>query len=408
MNTPSSSPRRTARVFSVLLTVLLVGLVFLLGVWVGGHPRQTGLDRLPDAVANRLVDEDRTALPTQVLAILRRDYYKPIDEKVANRIEDLSVETLVKELGDPYTEYLDPREYLAFQDQRAGTYVGVGIEWNPVGKTAEIVRVVPGGPAAKVGLKPKDRIVAVDGKPVEAPKFTTMQTIKGEAGTDVKLRIARAKDPERDYVITRAEIRERVVDGRIENIGDRRIGYVRLDRFTTGSGKAFSSEVRRLINENKATGLVFDLRSDPGGLVDEAIDVASVFLPKNAPIARTTERRGEGDTLTARGGAISPNVPVVILVDQNSASASEIVAGALRDAGRARLVGTRTFGKALIQTSRSLANGGAIKFTTASYLTPKGFDLGVKGLPPDVEITDDPATEPDEALQKALSEVAAR
>ena len=101
-------------------------------------------------------------------------------------------------------------------------------------------------------------------------------------------------------------------------------------------------------------------------------------------------------------------VPVVLLVDQNSGRASEIVAGALRDAGRARLVGTRKFGKALIQTSRSLANGGAIKFTTASYLTPKGFDLGVKGLPPDVEITDDPATEPDEALQKALSEVAAR
>jgi carboxyl-terminal processing protease len=376
---------------------------------VGGHPRQTGLDRLPEAVVDRFVDEDRTALPTQVLAILERDYYKPIDRTVANRVEDLSVETLVKELGDPYTEYLNPEEFAKFQDQRAGVYAGIGITWQPQNDTATVVTVQAGGPAAKAGLRPQDVVVAVDGTAVVASdNFAAMDTVKGDEGTPVTLRIARARVAEKNYTMTRAEIRERVVTSRVETIGGTAVGYVRLDRFTTDSGKAFSAEVRRLVTDKKVAGLVIDLRHDPGGLVSEAVNVASVFLPKDALIATQRARSGETERLSAKGGAITPTVPVVLLVDQASASASEIVAGALKDAGRAKLVGTRTFGKALIQTTRPLANGGAIKFTTASYLTPTGFDLGAKGLTPDVMATDDPKTPADEALQKALQQVTAR
>lgn len=388
----------------VLLTVLLVAIVFVAGVWVGGHPRQTGVDRLPSGVRDRLVDEDRTALATQVLAILKDGYYKPIPPDIETRIENTSVAALVKELGDPYTEYLDPDQYAQFRDNRAGRYVGVGVEWHPQGDSALINGVFPGGPAAKAGIRKADRITAVDGKKVTSKDgFAAMQTVKGEEGTDVTLRVARTGVAPRDYTMTRAEIRRPVVESRIERRGEDTVGYVRLDQFTQDSAKGLKDAVARFDTEN-VDGIVFDLRGDGGGLVDEAVGVASAFLPKDATIATTRGRRDPKETLTARGGAIDPSIPLVVLVDRDSASASEIVAGALRDSGRAKLVGTRTFGKALIQSTRSLANGGAIKYTVASYLTPKGFDLGTRGLPPDVPARDNPATPADEALARAIAE----
>jgi carboxyl-terminal processing protease len=396
------------RFASVVLTVLLVVLIFVVGVWVGGHPRQTGLDRLPSGLRDRLVDEDRIAIATQVLAILKDSYYKPLAPEVVKRVENLSVTKLVAELGDPYTEYLDPDHYKQFKDDRAGKYVGVGIEWHPRGDQALILRVFPDGPAAKAGIRAADRVTAVGGKKVtRSDGFAAMQTVKGQEGTRVTLRIGRADVPARDYAMTRAEIRRPVVESRVETAGKRRVGYVRLDQFTEGSAKSFAGAVRRLVDSG-VDGLVFDLRGDGGGLVDEAVGVASVFLPKEAPIATTKGRGGPKDTLKARGGAIEPKIPLVVLVDRNSASASEIVAGALRDDDRARLVGTRTFGKALIQSTRPLANGGALKFTVASYLTPHGFDLGAKGLPPDVSVVDDPQTPVDEAIRRAVDEVGTR
>jgi len=318
------------------------------------------------------------------------------------------VTKLVTELGDPYTEYLDPDHYNQFKDDRAGKYVGVGIEWHPRGDQALILRVFPDGPAAKAGIRAADRVTAVDGKKVtQSDGFAAMQTVKGQEGTRVTLRIGRADGAARDYAMTRAEIRRPVVESRVETSGKRRVGYARLDQFTDGSAKSFASAVRRLV-DGGVDGLVFDLRGDGGGLVDEAVGVASVFLPKDALIATTKGRSGPKDTLKARGGAIEPKIPLVVLVDRNSASASEIVAGALRDDDRARLVGTRTFGKALIQSTRPLANGGALKFTVASYLTPDGFDLGAKGLPPDVSVVDNPQTSVDEALRRAVDEVATR
>ena len=404
----SRNKKRVLRFASVALTVLLVLLIFVVGVWVGGHPRQTGLDQLPSGVRDRLVDEDRTAISTQVLGILEDSYYKPLSPAVIKRVENKSVDAMVAGLGDPYTEYLDPDQFNQFKDDRAGKYVGVGIEWHPQADQALILRVFPEGPAAKAGIRAADRVVAVDGKKVaRADGFAAMQTVKGVEGTDVTLRIARTGAAQRDYVVKRAEIRRPVVESRIETSGNKRVGYIRLDQFTDGSAKAFSTTVRRLVDD-KVDGLVFDLRGDGGGLVDEAIGVASVFLPKNATIATTRGRSGPSDTLKARGGAIESNVPLVVLVDQNSASASEIVAGALHDDGRAKLVGTHTFGKALIQSTRQLANGGALKFTVASYLTPDGFDLGARGLPPDVSAVDNPTTPTDEALQKAVAEVATR
>jgi carboxyl-terminal processing protease len=405
VNEPDNTRGTSLRWVSALLTVLLVGLVFVVGVWVGGHPRQVGLDRLPSAVRDRLVDTDRTALATQVLGILKEDYYKPIDTKAVTDIENTSVAALVAKLGDPYTEYLDPEHYKVFTANRAGKYGGVGVEWRPDGDTAVIGRVFPEGPAAKAGIRIEDRIVAVDGNKVaKADSYAAMSGVKGDEGTKVTLRIARTGTAERDYPLIREEIRRPVVDSRVETVGKKRVGYVHLDQFTDGSAKAVRSAVRRF-SEEKVSGIVFDLRGDGGGLVDEAVNIMSVFVPDKTLIATTKGRNGPREELKATGDPVDTAIPLVVLVDQNSASASEIVAGALRDAGRAKLVGTRTFGKALIQSTRTLANGGAIKFTIASYLTPKGFDLGSRGLPPDIEVADDPKTKPDEALARALQQV---
>ena len=406
VNEPRTSGRR-ARILNVLATFALVFLVFLIGVWVGGHPRQTGVDRLPTALRDRLIDEDRTALATQVLAILKADYYKPIDTKISD-LEDASVGALVKEVGDPYTEYLDPDSFKDFKANREGKFGGVGVEWHPEGDDAVIVAVVPGAPAADAGILAKDRVVAVDGTAVTAKdRFAAMENVRGDEGTKVTLRIARTGAAEKDYTMTREEIRRKVTESRVETVAGEKIGYVALEQFTEGSARAFRNEVRRL-TEQKVTGVVFDLRGDGGGLVNEATGVAGAFLADDTTVATTRGRSGPRDTLKTDGQPVNTQLPLVVLVDQNSASASEIVAGALRDAERARLVGTRTFGKALIQSTRSLANGGAIKFTIASYLTPRGFDLSTKGLPPDIEVADDPKTpDVDEALQRALTEAAA-
>lgn len=392
-----------------MLSFALVALVFFVGVWIGGHPRQTGIDRLTPSVRDLLLASDRTAVGTQVLSILEDDYYKPIDAATVRKLQDASAAALVKELGDPYTQYLNPEDYRTFLADRSGTYVGVGVEWRPDGDVGRIMRVVPGGPAAKAGLRAEDGIVAVDGTAVSAKdRFAAMETVKGAKGTKVTLRIVRGKQAPKDYAMTRAEIRERVVDSRVETVKGRRLGYVRLERFTEGSAKALEGRLDDL-EEQKVEGFVFDLRGDPGGLVDEARAVAGLFLPEGSQVVRTRSRDGDTETLLTRGTpTIGLKVPLVVLVDGGSASASEIVAGALRDGGRAKLVGTRTFGKALIQTTRVLPDGSALKYTTASYLTPKGFDLGTRGLTPDVVIEGDATTPADEVLQRGLAAVTGR
>ncbi len=401
----SRTPRILRRIGTSAVAALLVLAVFVMGVWVGGHPRESGLDRAPSAIRDRLLADDRTAAANQVLSILASDFYRELPPEKLAAMEDASVQALVAAVEDPYTEYLTQEDFAKYLDSRSGTYVGVGIQWRPENKRATVLRVNEGGPAATAGVKPKDVILAVDGKPVnEATRFAAMDTVKGEPHTDVVLRIRRANTADRDYRMTRAEIREQVVDARIENVDGKRVGVVRLSRFTTGSAKDFRDEVTSFADASVA-GIVVDLRGNPGGLVNEAQDVVGAFVPKGTTVATTTHRNGPQETLTTGDApVVDDEVRVVVVTNTHSASASEIVAGALRDVRGSRLVGTHTFGKALIQTTRRLSNGGALKFTTASYLTPKGFDLGRNGLQPDVKVQDDPDTPADEQIDRALRE----
>ena len=393
------SPRRLLIALAAAAAALAV---FLGGVVVGGHPEATGLTQLREPLRGLLLGDSGETLPAQVLEALQERYYEDVD---LERLERASVKQIIAALDDPYTAYLTPEELRALRDRNDGAYFGVGLQVAQRDRAIVVTRVFDDSPAARAGIGVGDRLVAVDGRSTAGrPLEAVVSEIRGPDGTTVTIGVDPAGgDGRRDVTLERARIRAPAVDGRVERLGGRRIGYVRLSQFTRGASAAVRAEVGRLGGED-VEALVLDLRGDPGGLVSEAVGVAGVFLPDGTPVVTTEGRNSPERTFRTQGDPAAPELPLVVLVDRGSASASEIVAGALRDADRARLVGDRTFGKALVQSTEILRDGGALKLTTARYLTPDGFDLSDRGLPPDVRALDDPDTEPDEALRRALRE----
>ena len=394
-------PRRLLLVAGAVLALLAV---FVAGVVVGGHPQATGLTRLSEPLRGLVLGDSGQDLSAQVLDVLERSYYEPID---VEELEQTSVEALIEALDDPYTVYLDPEELEALRQRNDGAYYGVGLQVAQRGNQLVVTRVFEGGPAADAGIRAGDRLVSVAGRPTGGQTLEqVVSRIRGPEGTEVVLGIAARGGARRELELTRERIKVPAVDSRLETTGDVKVGYVRLSQFTRGAAGALRAAVEG-VREKGAQALVLDLRGDPGGLVDEAVGVAGAFLPDGAPVVVTEGLHSPRRTFRTDGAPVAGDLPLIVLVDRGSASASEIVAGALRDAGRGRLVGERTFGKALVQSTRLLRDGGALKVTTARYLTPDGFDLATRGLPPSVKVVDDPETQPDEALRRALGLAAA-
>ena len=392
------------RVLVVVGTVLTVLVVFVAGVIVGGHPEDTGLTRLSDPIRGIVLGESGEDLPSQVLDVLRRDYYEPID---AEKLQRASADAVVEALGDPYTDYLDPDELAALRERNDGAYFGVGLQVAQRGTAVVVTGIFPGGPASRTGVRVGDRITSVDGEDVAGDSLQeVVGAIRGPEGTPVRVGVATGDGPERVFDLERARIRVPAVTSRIETVAGEEVGYMKLSQFTRGATDALRDAVEDLRGKG-ATALVLDLRGDPGGLVTEAVGVSGVFLPDGTDVVVTEGLNSPRREFRTDGDPAAGDLPLVVLVDRGSASASEIVSGALRDADRATLVGERTFGKALVQSTIPLRDGGALKLTTARYLTPSGFDLALRGLPPDVKVVDDPATPRDEALRRGLALAAA-
>ena len=387
-----------------VVAVMIVVAVFVAGVIVGGNPVASGLTRLPDPLRGALIGEAEGNLTSQVLRILDDNYYREIDE---DELDVASVDRIIADLDDPFTDYLTPEEYRRLQDRNDGRYTGVGVQVSLADGRIQITRVFDGGPAADAGLRAGDRVVAVDGRPVDpATVDADVERIRGPEGTPVTLRIARDGEPPFDVELTRARIAIELTESELRRVGGTPIAHVHLRQFARGAGDAVREDVEGLV-EQGAEGVVLDLRGNPGGLVSETVEVAEVFLPSGSTVVTTEGRTVEERTLETEDAPVSDALPLIVLVDAGSASASEIVAGALRDDRRARLVGHRTFGKALVQGTRELRDGGALKLTIARYRTPSGQDINEKGLVPGVRVVDDPATpRRDEALQRALAEAA--
>jgi carboxyl-terminal processing protease len=394
----------TRRILSVVAAVLAVLAVFVGGVVVGGHAEATGLTRLSDPLRSILLGDSGEDLPSQVLEVLEDDYYEAVD---ATALERSSVQGIIDALGDPYTDYLDPDELEALRQRNEGAYYGVGLQVAQRGDAIVITRVFEDSPAAEAGIRAGERVVSVNGAPVAGRMLdSAVSRIRGPKGSTVRLGIAPPGGPAREVELERERIRIPAVTSRVETAGGEMVGYLRLAQFTKGSAEALADAVDAL-REKGATSLVLDLRYDPGGLVNEAVGVAGVFLPDDTEVVVTQGLHSPRRVFRTDGDPAAGDLPLVVLVNRGSASASEIVAGALRDADRAELVGERTFGKALVQSTRPLRDGGALKLTTARYLTPDGFELAERGLPPDVRVVDDPATARDEALRRGLALAAA-
>ncbi len=396
------SPRRVVSIVAAVLGVLVV---FVAGVMVGGHAQALGLTQLKDPLRGLLLGDSGEQLSKQVLEVLEDRYYVAID---SSALERASAQGIVDSLEDPYTDYLDPDELDALrQEQESLGYSGVGLQVAEKDSAIVVTSVYRDSPAGRAEILVGDRLVSVEGRPTKGRDLgAVVETIRGPEGTPVRIGVTTGSGPPRDLSLVRARIRVPSVASRVETVNGERIGYVRLVRFTRGSGRAVRDAVTRL-RAKKVGGLVLDLRGDGGGLVTEAIGVAGVFLAKGATVVVTQGLHSPRRVFRTDSDPVAEELPLTVLVDRDSASASEIVAGALRDSVRARLIGERTFGKALVQNVVPLRDGGALKLTTARYLTPAGFNLAERGLPPDVKIADDPATPKDEVLQRGLALAAA-
>jgi carboxyl-terminal processing protease len=393
----ASGPRR-AIIASFGVLALLVGL------WFGGHPSW-----LPAPLRSVFVQQNTNdQILNDVLGLLQHDYYRKLNR---SQLVNTGLAAAVASLNDPYSHYFNPTDYHSFQNQSNPHLTGVGIDVQTVPKGLMVVDAFAGSPAAKAGLARGDLITAV-GSTSLARRSSTFSAglIKGRPGTRVTLTILRGRH-KRTVSLVRANISVPVASGRILTYHRARLGYVELTSFTEGSGAQLRAQVNKVLHQG-AKGLILDLRENGGGLLQEAVNVASIFIP-DGTIVSTAGRSQPRQVYLARGGAISTKIPLVVLVDGGTASSAEIVTGALQDRGRAKVVGTRTYGKGVFQEIQPLPNGGALDFTVGEYFTPNGRNLGGggvrrgAGIIPTVHASTSPRAHTDTALTVAERTLAA-
>ncbi len=296
-----------------------------------------------------------------------------------------AIREMLKKLGDPYTRFMNPEEFKNMQIDTSGELTGVGIQLAEDEETKKLMVIAPieDTPAFKAGILARDIIVKIDGKSTEGMSVNdAVKLIRGEQGTSVTLTIQRG-DKQVDYPLNRARIEIHPVRYSLKNTSTGNIGYIRLNQFSAISAQEMRDAINKL-EDQKVIGYVLDLRSNPGGLLYSSIDIARMWL-KEGTIVSTVDRKGETDRQVANNSRITDK-PLVVLVDGGSASASEILSGALQDNKRAALVGTQTFGKGLVQSVRGLGDGSGMAVTIAKYLTPSGRDINKSGIHPDVVI----------------------
>ncbi len=299
-----------------------------------------------------------------------------------------AIKEMVAKLGDRYTDFYDPKEYQELNNDISGTLSGVGLQLaeNEKTKLPTVVAPIQGTPAFKAGILPDDAIIKINNQPTQGMNINNaVKLIQGKAGTTVKLTIQRNHQVQ-NYQLTRANIPLHPVTYHTEINKTGKIGYISLPEFTETAPNEMGQAINTLEKQN-VQGYVLDLRSDPGGLLNSSLKIASMWLKKDA-IVSLVNRDQVKESYNATGHPLT-NKPLVVLVDKGSASASEILAGALQDDKRATLVGTRTFGKGLVQAVEPLQDGSALKLTIAKYYTPLGRDINHVGIAPDttVELT---------------------
>jgi carboxyl-terminal processing protease len=404
-------------VLAVMLPILLV-----VGIWLGGHPED-----LPKfARGSTFEANQQTQVVDEALARISSDYYRPIPK---SQLANTSIAGAVASLNDRFSHYLTPKEFHEFDSPPS--FTGIGVVVAPEHRGLLIARVFDSSPAMRAGLKAGEVIVAVNGRSLvglSADAATSL--IKGPPGTEVVLGVRRpasvsnpahpvgrqaARRPIHGAThtvhVTRAVISEPVVASEAHIVHGVKLGVVALATFSPESHVEVAAAVEKVLREG-ARGIVFDLRANGGGLVEEARLIASLFIARGT-IVSTRGRTQPSETITATGHPLAPTIPMVVLVDHNTASSSEIVTAALQDHRRATVVGTHTFGKGVFQEEEPLSNGGALDITVGEYFTPDGRNLGgggVKqgaGITPEVPLPNNVVDTP-QGLNMALNTLAAK
>ncbi len=362
------------------ILVVVVGTVMGLSLSFSGDFMA---DRHPVDEAERSIDQAR--LLAEVMQRVKREYVEPIDDA---ELLDAAIRGMVGDL-DAHSEFLDANEYRDIRISTTGSYSGIGIEVNERDGVITVITPMAGSPAARSGIRSGDQIIAVDGKAVEPKNLhDTMKSMRGRAGSKVSVTVDREGEAI-VYEMRREMIRVASVHYELLNPS---FGYVRVNQFSETTARELSRAIDSMQDENDGmlTGLVLDLRNNPGGVLDAAVDVADLFLDSGVIVSAEGRTADSRFRRSAHRGDVLDGADMIVLVNNGSASASEIVAGALQDHGRAAVVGTHTFGKGLVQTVMPLSQGRAIKLTTSRYYTPSGDSIHESGITPDLFVEDTP------------------
>jgi carboxyl-terminal processing protease len=381
------------RAFAALAAIVAT---LCVGMFLGGHPSD-----LPGFLRDAFV-EDTASLNSEAVNVIEDNFIRKVG---SNQLENASLSGMVRSLHNRFSHYFTPAQNKLFEQATNGEFSGVGMTVVERKRGLLVAGVFKDSPAKRAGIRPGDLITKVNGRPIagESSDVSTAR-IKGKPGTFVTLTIERSGKA-RTLRVKRERIKVPVVTSILRTANGHKLGVVNLASFTSGAHAEVGAAVRRLLARG-ADGFVLDLRANGGGLLDEAVLVSSLFVP-NGTIVTTKGRTRPKHVFDATGDAITRK-PVVVLVDRGTASASEITTAALHERVGAPVVGQRTFGKGVFGQVFELSNGGALDLIVGSYYTPKGENLNGKGIRPDVPATDVPTTRRDEALDRALSVLAAR
>jgi len=386
---------RTVGLTAALLTMLAAGL------WIGGHPA-----KMPPILRDVFVDES-AGLTAEASELIEDNYYRPVAE---GKLIDSSLQGMVRGLRrryrDRFSDYFSPRMLTRFNEEIEGRFSGIGLSVTGIDGGLRVVRVFKGSPADRAGIEAGETIVSVDGHAIAGlDSNASTALIKGPEGTEVTVGVRSPKGGKtRRERLTRAQISLPVLSSKLETAQGEKLGYIHLAAFSEGAHEQLKRAVRKL-QRRGARGLVLDLRGNGGGLLEEAVLSASVFLPEGETVV-STESRSQGHALYKAKGGNLPSLPIVVLIDGSTASAAEILAAALADDAGAKTAGTRSYGKGVFQQEIDLSNGGALKLTVGEYFTPDGTNLAGKGIEPDLKVRDVPGTARDEGLERALEALA--
>ena len=327
-----------------------------------------------------------------------------------------AIEGMVDSIGDPYTVFFEPVKAKEFAQEISGAFGGVGMEIGVKNDVLTVIAPLPNTPAAKAGISASDKILKINGDSTQGLSAEeAVSIIRGKVGTKVTITISGSDDKPRDITLTRETIKVPTVVWKMINSNNKNIAYIQAYQFNENINSQFKKAVDEIEKSNpKADGIVLDLRNNPGGLLDSAITLAGYFVAKGQPVVSEVFGDGTINKFTSDGNAILAKYSVVVLVNGGSASASEILAGALHDNLHLKLIGEKTFGKGVVQELVNLDDGASLKVTVARWFTPAGTNISEKGIEPDikVELTEDQKKNiifgdlsVDPQLQKALEYV---